>query len=69
MAHTVLDALMRVQLATEVPILSLVLTPQHFHEHDTHQQFFHAHFATKGIEVAQACVQTLENLQQVRQRV
>ena len=66
-AHTVIDALMRVQLATEVPILSLVLTPQHFHEHEAHQTFFHEHFKIKGAEVAVACVQTLENLKQVIQ--
>ena len=65
-AHTVIDALMRVQLDTEVPIISLVLTPQHFHEHDAHQQFFHEHFKIKGAEAAMACVQTLENLQKVR---
>jgi 6,7-dimethyl-8-ribityllumazine synthase len=67
-AHTVIDALMRVQLDTEVPIISLVLTPQHFHEHDVHQKFFHEHFKVKGIEAAVACVQTLENLRKVSQR-
>jgi 6,7-dimethyl-8-ribityllumazine synthase len=67
-AQTVIDALMRVQLETEVPILSLVLTPQNFHEHEAHQQFFHEHFKIKGTEVAAACVQTLENLRHVRQR-
>jgi 6,7-dimethyl-8-ribityllumazine synthase len=65
-AHTVIDALMRVQLETEVPIISLVLTPQQFHEHEAHQAFFHAHFKVKGAEAAVACVRTLENLQQVR---
>src|SRR5262249_42881361 len=64
-AQTVIDALMRVQLDTEVPIISLVLTPQHFHEHEAHHQFFHAHFKVKGTEAAVACVQTLENLKQV----
>jgi 6,7-dimethyl-8-ribityllumazine synthase len=67
-AQTVIDALMRVQLETEVPIISLVLTPQHFHEHDAHQKFFHEHFKVKGAEAAVACAQTLENLKQVLQR-
>jgi len=64
-AQTVLDALMRIQLDTDVPIISMVLTPQHFHEHDAHQQFFHEHFKVKGTEAAQACVKTLENLAKV----
>ena len=66
-AQTVIDALMRVQLDTNVPILSLVLTPQHFHAHDAHHKFFHEHFKVKGAEAAMACVQTLENLKQVVQ--
>ena len=66
-ARTVIDALMRVQLATAVPIISLVLTPQHFHEHDAHHKFFHEHFKVKGAEAAAACVQTLENLKRVLQ--
>lgn len=66
-AATVIDALMRVQLDTEVPILSLVLTPQNFHEHAAHQQFFHEHFKVKGAEAAVACVKTMQNLNDVAQ--
>jgi len=66
-AQTVIDALMRVQLDTDVPIISLVLTPQHFHEHGAHQKFFHEHFKVKGAEAAVACVQTLENIEKVLQ--
>src|SRR2546427_11724875 len=61
-AQTVIDALMRVQLDTEVPIISLVLTPQHFHEHDAHHKFFHKHFKVKGAEPAVAWGQTRRNL-------
>ena len=61
-AQTVLDALMRIQLDTDVPIISLVLTPQNFHEHDAHQTFFQEHFKIKGAEAAVACVKTLENV-------
>jgi 6,7-dimethyl-8-ribityllumazine synthase len=64
-AQTVLDALMRIQLDTDVPIISMVLTPQNFHEHDAHHGFFHEHFKIKGAEAAQACVKTLENLRKV----
>ena len=61
-AETVVRALMQVQLATDIPVFSVVLTPHHFHEHDVHQGFFHAHFRTKGAEAARACVGTLESL-------
>lgn len=60
-ASTVLDGMMRVQLDTEVPILSVVLTPHHFNEQDAHQSFFFEHFKIKGKEAADACLRTLEN--------
>ena len=66
-AQTVIDALMKIQLDAEVPIISLVLTPQNFHEHDAHQKFFHEHFKVKGAEAAVACVKTLENLKNISQ--
>jgi 6,7-dimethyl-8-ribityllumazine synthase len=65
-AGAVIDALMRVQLDTGVPVFSAVLTPLHFHEHAEHQQFFKAHFVTKGAELAQACVRTVTSLQAIR---
>ena len=37
-AATVIDAMMQIQLDTEVPILSVVLTPHHFHEHEEHKK-------------------------------
>ncbi|MCG8546765.1 MAG: 6,7-dimethyl-8-ribityllumazine synthase [Alphaproteobacteria bacterium] len=64
-AQTVIDALMRVQLDLEVPVLSVVLTPQRFHEHAEHLAFFHDHFRVKGAEAARACAQTLKNLDQL----
>ena len=53
-AEAVISALMQVQLDTDTPVLSAVLTPHHFHEHDTHRDFFAAHFDLKGREVAAA---------------
>jgi 6,7-dimethyl-8-ribityllumazine synthase len=61
-AAAVIDGLMRVQLDSDVPTFSAVLTPRDFHEHEEHQAFFKAHFVKKGIEVAQACLNTLESL-------
>ena len=61
-AETVTAALMRVQLDTGVPVISAVLTPQSFHEHDEHRKFFHGHFRVKGAEAAAACADTLKNI-------
>ena len=61
-AETVIRALMQVQLSTETPVFSVVLTPHHFHEHEVHRQFYHGHFRTKGAEAARACKGTLESL-------
>src|SRR4051794_35546360 len=43
-SDAVINGLMRVQLDTEVPVISAVLTPQRFHEHEEHRAFFLAHF-------------------------
>jgi 6,7-dimethyl-8-ribityllumazine synthase len=57
-AGAVINGLMDVQLATAVPVLSVVLTPQQFHEHDDHQRFFSEHLSVKGEEAARACLTT-----------
>lgn len=58
-ASTVVDALMRVQLETDVPVFSAVLTPHHFHEHGEHLTYFSRHFEVKGAELANAIAATL----------
>ena len=58
-ASTVVSTLMSLQLETNVPILSAVLTPQAFHEHEVHARFFADHLVLKGREAARACVATL----------
>ena len=68
-ADTVIKALMDVQLRTEVPIFSAVLTPQQFHETEVHYDFFRRHFAIKGVEVAAACAETLLGLERLRGQV
>ena len=65
-AQAVISGLMQVQLDSDVPVFSVVLTPQHFHEHETHQQFFLEHMRSKGREAANACVQALASLEQIR---
>jgi len=66
-ATTVLDAMMRVSLDSETPVLSVVLTPHHFQETDAHQSFFKNHFIKKGEEAANACIKTLVNMQRASQ--
>lgn len=61
-AEAVIGGLMRVQLDTGVPVISAVLTPHHFHEHEAHQDFFSAHFEVKGREAARACADTVAAL-------
>ena len=68
-ADTVIKALMDVQLRTEVPVFSAVLTPQQFHETEVHYDFFRRHFAIKGVEVAEACANTLHGLERLRGQV
>jgi 6,7-dimethyl-8-ribityllumazine synthase len=68
-SDTVIKALMDVQLRTEVPVFSAVLTPQQFHETAPHIEFFRKHFAVKGIEVAEACANTLLSLERLRSQV
>ena len=64
-ADAVISGLMRVQLDTAVPVISAVLTPKNFHEHDEHLRFFSEHFVVKGREAAHACLKTVASLQRL----
>jgi len=55
-AASVVDGLMRVGLATGVPVLSISLTPHQYQETDHHNAIYAAHFVTKGKEAAQAAL-------------
>lgn len=68
-AAAVIDAMMRIQLEVEVPIVSAVLTPQSFREGEPHVGFFREHFVAKGSEAASACLQTIRNLHSLRAAV
>jgi 6,7-dimethyl-8-ribityllumazine synthase len=65
-AGSVIDALMAVQLETRVPVISVVLTPQQFHEHGEHREFFLQHFLIKGAEAAQACAATIRGMKKLQ---
>jgi len=64
-ANAVVDNLMRVQIDTNMPVFSAVLTPHHFHSNEEHHEFFKEHFKLKGKEVANACAQTLQSLSNI----
>jgi 6,7-dimethyl-8-ribityllumazine synthase len=61
-AEAVINGLMRVQLDSDVPVISAVLTPHHFHAHSEHAAFFTEHLGKKGAEAAQACARTIDSL-------
>ena len=54
---SVIDGLMRAQLDSGVPVLSVVLTPHNFQENPDMIAFFEKHFVKKGIEAADAALQ------------
>jgi 6,7-dimethyl-8-ribityllumazine synthase len=58
----VLNGIVQTSLETEVPVLSAVLTPHHFHDHAIHSELFKAHMRTKGKELAEACVAIVATL-------
>lgn len=55
-ARAVVDGLMRVGLETEVPVLSVSLTPHQFQETDHHIQIYLGHMREKGREAARAAI-------------
>ncbi len=59
-ADTVVGALMQVQMESDVPVLSAVLTPHNFHDCEEHRRFFFDHSKIKGAEAARACLALLE---------
>ena len=66
-AQAVLDGIVNVSTETGVPVLSAVLTPQHFHEHQAHEDFFKQHMFLKGKELAEACAAIVKSLASVEQ--
>jgi len=61
-SSAVIDGLMRVQLDTDTPVISAVLTPHQFQETEPHIRFFSEHFIIKGQEAARACAEIVDNL-------
>ncbi len=65
-AQSVISGLMQVQLETEVPVFSVVLTPHHFHGGEEHHKYFFEHFVHKGAEAAKTCADTLQKVRALR---
>jgi 6,7-dimethyl-8-ribityllumazine synthase len=63
--QTVVQAMMQVQLDTGVPTILAIQAPHHFHEHAEHRKYFQRHFALKGTEAADACLQTVASLRRL----
>ena len=61
-AQTVMDAIMKVQMDQEIPIIYGILTAQDFMS-DGRKEFFFDHFSVKGKEAANACLLTLSNIE------
>ena len=55
----VVNGLMQAQLETDTPMLSVSLTPHHFHAHEEHHAYFREHFLKKGAEAAEAAQMVL----------
>lgn len=66
-AHAILQGFTNVQLQTGVPVLSAVLTPKETFAEDgsnpEQYDFYFNHMVTKGEELAQATMATVENME------
>lgn len=58
-AAAVIDGLMQAQMATDVPVFSVSLTPHNYQETEVLTAFFADHFVKKGVEAVEAVRQVL----------
>jgi len=64
--HSVVQSILDVQLATDKPFLSVVLTPQAYCEHlEVYTEMYEKHMIKKGQEAANACVGMMKALQDI----
>lgn len=59
-AQAVVDGLMRAGLDTNIPILSVSLTPHQYQETAHHSEIFKTHFIEKGREAARSALMIVE---------
>jgi len=55
-ASAVVNGLMRAGLDSDVPVLSVSLTPHHYQETEHHRGIYLSHFIEKGKEAARAAL-------------
>jgi 6,7-dimethyl-8-ribityllumazine synthase len=64
--HTVVQSILDVQLQTNKPFLSVVLTPQAYCEHlDIYEDMYAKHMVNKGQEAARACLGMVDALEKI----
>jgi len=56
-ASAVVNGLMRAGLDSGVPVLSVSLTPHHYHETEHHKSIYLSHFIEEGREAARAALE------------
>jgi len=56
-ASAVVNGLMRAGLDSDVPVLSVALTPHHYQETEHHRGIYLSHFIEKGREAAHAALE------------
>jgi len=59
-AQAVVDGLMQVGLETDVPVLSVSLTPHQYQETEHHNKIYQDHFVQKGKEAGNAAIKIIE---------
>ena len=59
-AQAVVSGLMQAGMDSDVPVLSVSLTPHHFQETAHHTRIYREHFVTKGREAAEAALKITE---------
>lgn len=68
-AQAVVDGLMRAGMDSDVPVLSVSLTPHHYQETAHHMAIFRDHFRIKGQEAARAATAVVATRRAVAGRV
>ena len=63
-AQAVVDGPMQAGMETNVPVLSVSLTPHHYQETDHHNAIYRAHFVDKGREAANAALMITKTRQE-----
>lgn len=64
-AQAVVDGLMRAGMDSDVPVLSVSLTPHQYREDAHHEAIYKAHFVEKGREAARAALKICQTRAQL----